>query len=221
MADYAVNVFRSLKGLQVVPLTGGGLLAGEGDVAFAPNDRSALVYVRDRDRLDDLLEELATWPSVDQIAWQDGHRTRVWRAVDGAHLSFWPGGPHMDPLGRWWSLSGHLGVLDLSLSQGRVHWNEYPDALGRLQDSLVGGADVVITARPGYEFTTGLTMGKGNHGSLAKEDSTVPLLTVGLPPLAKPARTIDVAPAILAAFGLSHPSPYAERRQSWPSSVTG
>ncbi|HEY9857052.1 MAG TPA: alkaline phosphatase family protein [Stenomitos sp.] len=219
--DYAVNVFKALRGLQVVPLTGGGLLAGAGDVAFAPNDRSALVYVRDRHRLDDLLEELATWPSVDQIAWQDGPRIRVWRPVDGAHLSFWPDGPYRDPLGRPWSLSGHLGVLDLSLSQGQIRWNEYPDALGRLQDALWGGADVVITARPGYEFTTGLTMGKGNHGSLAKEDSTVPLLTVGLPPLAKPARTIDVAPAILAAFGLSHPSPYAERRQSWPSSVTG
>lgn len=219
--DYAVNVYQQLKGLKVVPLTAGGLFDGGGDVAFAPNDRSALVYVRDRDTMDALVDELATWPSIDQIAWREGDRIHVWRALDGSHLSFWPGGPHMDPLGRSWSLSGHQGVLDLSLSHGLIGWNEYPDVLGRLQDALVGGADVVITARRGYEFTTGLTMGKGNHGSLAKEDSVVPLLTVGLPPLAKPARTIDVAPAILAAFGLMHPSPNAERRQSWPSSVTG
>lgn len=219
--DYAVNVYQALEGLKVVPLTGGGLFAGEGDVAFAPNDRSALLYLRDRALRDDLLAELARWPSVDHLAWQDGARIHVWRAQDGASMSYAPGGPYVDPLGRSWSLSGHLGVLDLSLCQGRLGWNAYPDALARLEDALVSGADVVITARRGYEFTTGLTMGKGNHGSLAKEDSTVPLLTVGLPPIAKPARTLDVAPAILAAFGLRHPGPYAERRHSWPSSVTG
>lgn len=221
VADYAVNVYKALRGLKVVPLTGGGLFEGEGDVAFAPNDRSAFVYVRDRALLGDLIDELAGWPSVDQIAWQDGDRVNVWRASDGAHCSFAPGGPYLDPLGRAWSLSGHLGVLDLGLAHGAITWHEYPDAMARLQDALSGGADVVITARRGYEFTTGLTMGKGNHGSLAKEDSVVPLLTVGLPPLLKPARTIDVAPAILAAFGLTHPSLHADRRQSWPSSVTG
>lgn len=219
--DYAVNVFKALRGLKVVPMTEGGLYAGKGDVAFAPNDRSALIYLRDRARLGDLVDELADWPSVDQIAWKEGGRTHVLRAQDRARFSFAPDGPHRDSLGRTWSLSGHLGVLDIGLSHGQIRLDAYPDALGRLQDSLASGADVVITARRGYEFTTGMTMGKGNHGSLAKEDSIVPLLTVGLPPLAKPARTIDVAPAILAAFGLSYPGPYADRRQSWPSSVTG
>ncbi|HEY9899393.1 MAG TPA: alkaline phosphatase family protein [Pantanalinema sp.] len=219
---YAVNVLKAFKGLMVAPLAVGGLSARSADLAIAPNDRSALIYLRDPGRLADVLEQVALWPSVDQIAWREGGGYCAMSAGSARVVRWREGGARRDPHGRAWDLSGDPAVLDVRLpALGRIDYREYPDALSRLADALDGGADVVITARRGYEFTTGFTMGKGNHGSLAKEDSMVPLLTVGLPPLMAPARTSDVAHLVLAAFGLAS-SPIAPFwRQKWSSSVSG
>lgn len=219
---YAVNVFKAFKGLSVAPLAVGGLHAREADLAIAPNDRSALIYLRDPARLSDVLEQVARWPSVDQIAWREGRDCCAMSAESGRVLRWRAGGDRLDPHGRAWQLAGDPGVLGLRLLRdGGIGGLAYPDALSRLADALAGGADVVLTAKRGYEFTTGITMGKGNHGSLAKEDSMVPLLTVGLPPLGAPSRTSDVARLVLAAFGLSSIPPASLWRQSWSSSVNG
>lgn len=219
---YAVNVFKAFNGLKVAPMTVGGLAERAGDLAIAPNDRSALIYLREPGRLADVLEQLARWPSVDQIAWREKDAYCAMSGETGRLLRWREGGDRRDVHGRSWSLSGDPAVLDLRLSaDGRIGYREYPDALARLGDALDGGADVLITARRGYEFTTGFTMGKGNHGSLAKEDSMVPLLTVGLSPLGAPARTSDVARLVLAAFGLESSPPASVWRQPWSSSVSG
>jgi hypothetical protein len=218
---YAVNVLTAFPGLKVAPLTVGGLVARSADLAIAPNDRSALIYLREPGRLADVLEQVARWPSVDQIAWREGATTCAMSAESGRILRWREGGARRDPHGRTWDLAGDPGVLDLRLSPAGIDYREYPDGLTRLGDALDGGADVVITARRGYEFTTGFTMGKGNHGSLAKEDTMVPLLTVGLTPLRSPARTSDVAHLILAAFGLASTPPASPWRHKWSSSVSG
>lgn len=216
---YAVDVSRAFRGLKVASMERGGLERETCDLAIAPNDRSALIYLRDRARLGGVVEQLVDWPSVDQVAWREGGRS--WAIASHRTLSWAPLGPWRDPLGQTWSLSGDWGVLDLAPSgPDRLVWGRYPDPLARLDDALAG-ADLIITARPGYEFTTGMTMGKGNHGSLAQEDTLVPLLMVGVPALPPPVRTRDLAPAILRAFGLAAPPPLTLGSHAWPSSVTG
>ncbi len=222
---YAVDVYRAFAGFRVAPLGGSGLSAGHYDLAIAPNDRSALLYLADRRRLPALLAELERWPSIEQIAWRSPPEpgdsgpgwTHCLQAGTGRTLSWQAGGPHRDALGRTWCLKGDWSVLDLRHNGPNLVDGDFPDALGRLDGILNEDTDLVITAKLGYEFTTGFTMGKGNHGSLHREDSCVPLLTVGLTPPQRPMRTQDVVPMILDALEIDAPGHLADRSASWSS----
>lgn len=216
---YAVNVYQAFKGFKVAPLAGSGLREGGHDLAIAPNDRSALLYLADRALLPGVVAELSSWPSVEQIAWKEGPWTTCRHAETGRQLSWKLGGPYRDAFGRDWSLDGDWSVLDLRRNGSALRDGDYPDAMGRLEGALAGEADLVITARLGHEFTTGFTMGKGNHGSLHREDSCVPLLTVGLTPPQRPVRTLDLVPMILGAFDIDPPAHLADRRALWSSST--
>jgi hypothetical protein len=216
---YAIDVYRAFKTFRVAPLGGAGLKQGPYDLAIAPNDRSALLYLADRTQINRLLDELRHWPSIEQIAWknpEDGWTTCM-QAGTGRVLSWKPEGPHRDAFGRHWSLKGDWSVLDLRQNGASLLDGDFPDALGRLEGSLSGECDMVITAKLGYEFTTGFTMGKGNHGSLHREDSCVPLLTVGLTPPQRPMRTQDVVPMILDALEIDPPGHLIDRRAPWSS----
>jgi hypothetical protein len=226
-SGYAVDVFKAFSSFRVAPPAGPGLLRGGYDLAIAPNDRSALLYLADSRQVEAVVAELRTWPSVEQIAWRappvgaepdlpEAGWITCMHAETGRRLSWRPGGASRDAFGRTWSLRGDASVLDLREEGARLHDGDFPDPLGRLEGSLNGGCDVVITAKLGYEFTTGFTMGKGNHGSLHREDSCVPLLTVGLAPPPRPVRTQDLVPMILEALAL--PPLLADWSPSWSSS---
>jgi hypothetical protein len=223
--DYAVNVYRAFRQFRVAPMGGPGLREGGYDLAIAPNDRSALLYLRDPSLLAPLLAELKDWPSIEQIAWRnppeapdsEGGWITCLQASSGRRLSWKPDGPYRDAFGRSWELEGDWSVLDLRQNGANLVDGEFPDALGRLEGILRGETDMVITAKLGYEFTTGFTMGKGNHGSLHREDSCVPLLTVGLTPPQRPMRTQDVVPMILEALEIDPPGHLIDRRAPWSS----
>lgn len=217
---YAVNVYQAIRPFRVAPLGGAGLKQGGYDLAIAPNDRAALLYLADRRMLPRLRETLSHWPSVEQIAWRDDDGTRVCMRADSGQMLTWrAGGPFRDAFGRRWDVQGDLEVLDLRLSGQTLVDGRFPDALGRLDGILEGDPDMVVTAKLGYEFTTGFTMGKGNHGSLHREDSCVPLLTVGLTPPQRPMRTQDVLTLILEALDVEPPGPLTlHRSASWSSS---
>jgi hypothetical protein len=102
------------------------------------------------------------------------------------------------PDGDGWQTSG-----DESLAA------DYPDALARvwaaLQDPNAG--ELIVSAAPGIEFADLAGRhhaGGGSHGSLTSGDSLVPVLAVGVD--AAPASIIDVAPAVLAHFGVDAPA---------------
>jgi predicted AlkP superfamily phosphohydrolase/phosphomutase len=70
-----------------------------------------------------------------------------------------------------------------------------------------------VSAADGWEFEDlggGHHRGGGSHGSLTAGDSLVPVLTVGLG-TSTPASIVDVAPLVLAHFGVDAPS-YVSRR---------
>ncbi len=105
--------------------------------------------------------------------------------------------------------------LDGSALDGDPTVLDHPDAVARAAAALhcPNAGDVVVSAAETWEFEDlggRHHRGGGSHGSLVAGDSLVPMLTAGL--AASPLRSIvDVAPAILAHFGVDVPA-YALRR---------
>lgn len=199
---YSVNVYKAFKTLRVVPFGARGQLrTGAFDLAIAANDRSALLYPARPDAAPAIIEEMGRWPSVDRIL---GRAEDGWFwALDprsGRALRFRRGGPWRDERDGTWDVAGDLEVLDLRESGTRLVEGRYPDVLHRVAGSL-GNAEMAVTAVPGYEFTTGLKLGQGNHGSLLADDSMTGLIAVGVDLPARP-RISDVLPAIAGAFGV-------------------
>ena len=101
------------------------------------------------------------------------------------------------PAGDGWETSGDTAILD------------HPDALRRSWSALANpnAGELLVSATEGWEL---MDMGGrhhaggGSHGSLVAGDSFVPLLTVGVD--ASPTRITEVAPAVLAHFGVEPPS---------------
>ena len=107
---------------------------------------------------------------------------------DGEELRF-------APMPAGWETSGAEEVL------------AQPDALQRAWAALGNrnAGDLLVSAAPGLEFADlggRHHVGGGSHGSLEQGDSEVPMIAVGLG--APPARIVDVAPAVLEHFGVSH-----------------
>jgi hypothetical protein len=91
---------------------------------------------------------------------------------------------------------------------------DHPDAVARAPAALhcPNAGDVVVSAAETWEFEDlgrRHHRGGGSHGSLVAGDSLVPMLTAGLA-ARRPRSIVDVAPAILAHFGVEAPA-YALR----------
>ena len=91
-----------------------------------------------------------------------------------------------------------------------------PDALARAWSAVANenSGDLLVSAAPGYEFRDlggRHHAGGGSHGSLSSEDSTVPVLTVGVD--AEIRSIVDVTPVVLSRFGVDLPG-YARLPQA-------
>jgi hypothetical protein len=169
-------------------------------IVVVPNGRSALLYLRGDVELRPVVEKLVGRCGVDLAAWvEDG-----WAAVLrlGREVRFRPGSGVRDPFGRSWELDGDPHALDVAISNGFLHYGEYPDALERLWGCLHSPrcGDVVLSATPGYTFgeISGGYHTASDHGSLHASDSNVFVLASGVP---APHRITDVAPTLLSHFG--------------------
>ena len=168
-------------------------------VVVVPNGRSALLYLRDDIEMDPLVEGLVGRRGVDLAAWIDGGWATVRRP--GREVSFRPGAGPADPFGRSWEIEGDPLALDIQVSDGRLRYGDYPDALERLWGCLRSSrcGDVVLSASPGYTFgeISGGYHTASDHGSLHASDSEVFVLASGVP---APRRITDVAPTLISHF---------------------
>ena len=162
------------------------------DVAVCASNRAGHVYRLPlcAEPVRALAERLDGREAVDVALFLEDGDAVARRAGD--ELRFRPDG------GGWW-LEGDPAVLD------------HPDGLARSWAALgnPNAGDVLLSAAEGFEFTDlggGDHAGGGSHGSLAAGDSEVPMLVVGLDAL--PASITEIAPAVLAHFGVERP-PYA------------
>ncbi len=186
------------------------------ELALSPSQRSAMIYVLDPERRDELVGRVvaavAELEGVDLTMWLRGEgrgTEAVVRAPGGAELRFAPGGELSDLRGERWSLEGDLTVLAARVEDGRLLCPDYPDALTRIWSALgcENAGDVLLSAAPGYEFVDwggAAHVGGGSHGSLHRSDSLGALLWCGTGPGSRDAREQwslrDVTPMIRAHF---------------------
>jgi predicted AlkP superfamily pyrophosphatase or phosphodiesterase len=181
----------------------------EAELAVCPAARSAMVYVLDESRRDELvpstLEVLAEVDGVDLLVTRMNGEAVV-RSPERGELSFAPGGDVADRRGRSWSVAGEPGALALDVGDGRVASDVYPDALGRLWSALEcpHSGDVLVSASPGFEFVDwggADHVGGGSHGSLHGGDSKGVLLLCGLEADEREEWSVaDVTPLVLEHF---------------------
>ena len=225
LADHAVIVMSDHSQIHVVDrlnladvLEGWEVLRPEdesvegADIAVCPSQRSAHVYVLDRELREKLVprlvRDLHETEGIDVIA-----SLRDGEAVVTTHrgeLRFAPGDEYEDERGGRWSIGGEPEALGLSLADGRATSHSYPDALGRLWSALTcpSSGDVIASAGGGYEFVDwgGVAhVGGGSHGSLHRSDSMGALVFCGTQPPATPAQWSirDVTPMVLHHFALA------------------
>lgn len=190
-------------------------------LVICPNMRSACIYLRrpTPDRIDRIVGALLADDRVDQIIWAasltDGNAHGHYVVTyDRGWVHFWPGSDGQqsarDQYGGVWSWTGDLRAVDGQVSLDNVlTFPTYPNAFERIACAhhAADGLHLWVTAHPGYEFVLPrITVHpKGSHGSLHKDDSTMPLLLAGVPAgvrLPEYPRVVDVAPLCLAALGI-------------------
>ncbi len=183
--------------------------AGDGDIAVCINERMCHIYFLNQTGHlpGEVLRVAGAALGIDQIAWKENGWYKVVRGGMAGEVSFRPGSGYSDEYGQNWDIRGEPGVLDISLSLGEMAYGDYPDALNRLQGFLdcAQAGDMVLTARPGYEFTDKYSpshRGCGSHGSLFWEDSLVPLVISDQNYAQQRPRLQDIAGIIRSYFGL-------------------
>ena len=166
--------------------------AGLDEIVVTASNRAGQVYLLPDARVDAaaLASRVDGHPAVEvTLRLEDGEAVA---RRDGAELRFRP-----DSCGGW-EMSGDAAILD------------HPDALVRAWSALANpnAGELLVSAAEGWELTDlggRHHSGGGSHGSLVAQDSLVPVLTLGLD--TAPGRITDVAPAVLAHFGVEAP-PY-------------
>ena len=192
----------------------------DGDqIMICPNMRAAEVYLREHDR-SDLLRVIACAledQRVDHAFWRadaEGTAGNRYAARNAAgDLEFWRGQDGdqsaQDAYGTTWSWRGNLSVLDACVEDGRLRWNDYPNAFERIAGALDApkSGDVWFTARPGCEFEVPggkAHVGGASHGGLHALESLCPFIIAGPTKVDLPAdmRSVDIAPLCLGLLDL-------------------
>ncbi|WP_088228512.1 alkaline phosphatase family protein [Desulfosporosinus sp. FKB] len=181
------------------------------EIVICPNERMAFIYVLQRKEviLPQIVDILARDVRNAQISWKVAdNKYIVLQGGSENQLSFSRGGPILDEYGQSWSCDGDLSVVDAQVTDGKmIEFGKYPDAFSRLISALEArqGDRVIVSALSGFEYyAEGAPThpGGGSHGSLEKEDSTVPMIVTGMPFDLKHPRIVDLYPLILRYFGV-------------------
>lgn len=185
---------------------------GNNHLAVCPNERMAHIYVLQDffNVRNQVIGILSLEKGIDQVMWSESAPGKtLYQAARGGSrhtLTFSRGGSVFDPYGISWHITGDLTVVDARIENDLLVYGEYPDALN-VMASLMSSehcGDIIITARPGFEFdgeAAPIHPGKGSHGSFHRNDICVPLIISG-GDIGDNPRLVDVVPFILKNFGL-------------------
>ena len=189
------------------------------EILICPNMRAAQIYVRDAssDRVARIVGDLSAEPRIDQIIWRTG-LTRP--GAEGytvlsprGRLEFartWDRGALADAFGGAWNWRGDGEALGVELDDGRIEFDQYPNAFERIAGvlDLDHSGEIWVTARPGCEFEVPggkAHLGGASHGALHALDSFSPVILAGGGPghrLPRDLRSIDLAPLCMDLLGI-------------------
>ena len=177
-------------------------------LAIAINERMAYIYVNDQQvELTEIVDILKEDERIGFIAWKDDETNHVVKPLSDEELTFSPNGTYVDDYEQSWQIAGDGSILDLKVTnEGRIQYEDYPDALARLHGALHSqvGRVIIVDAKPSYEFIEKHShdhAGGAAHGSLHKVDSIVPIIVAGTNELPQFNRLVDVKKWILQLLG--------------------
>jgi hypothetical protein len=180
----------------------------DAQLAIAINERMAYIYVNDHQvELSEIVDILKEDERIGFIAWKDGETNNVVKPQSDGKFTFTPKGPYVDNYDQSWQMNGNASILDLKVTnEGRIQYQDYPDALARLSGALHSqeGRVIIVDAKPSYEFIEKDShdhAGGGAHGSLHKVDSIVPIIVAGTNEVPPSNRLVDVKEWILQLLG--------------------
>jgi hypothetical protein len=189
------------------------------EIMICPNMRAAQIYLRrpTPETIERLARDLLSEPRVDQVMWRsaltrDGAEGYTVASSRG-RLEFARGAVGSrqctDASGGRWSWKGEDEVLELSVEDSTLEFDQYPNAFERIAGALDldQSGEMWVTARPGCEFEVPggkAHVGGASHGALHALDSFSPLIAAGPVRLVLPRhfRSIDVAPLCMDALGI-------------------
>ncbi|MEL4023837.1 alkaline phosphatase family protein [Lysinibacillus endophyticus] len=173
-----------------------------GQIAIAVNERMANIYLKD-EQIDyrEVVNILKQDERIGFISWKEGTQNVV-TAPHKEEMVFSSNGSLKDEYNQNWDIKGDTSILDLSVQNGKIQYNDYPDALARLNGALHShkGRYIIVDALPNYEFIENHSYdhaGGGAHGSLHKVDSLVPLIITGTDSKPNSLRIVDIKEWIL------------------------
>ncbi|WP_440108641.1 alkaline phosphatase family protein [Paenibacillus sp. QZ-Y1] len=183
----------------------GEAVSKETEIILAVNETMAYVYSLKVDRsLRDTANLLMNDPGIDFISWKEKEWNYAIQGSTAKQIKFKAGGNLTDPYNQSWTVEQDEEVLDLSLNMAThsLSYDQYPDVLKRLSSALRShqGEFLVVTAKPGYEFTGGSSpthKGGGGHGSIRKMESLVPLIISGTDQKPEYLRMVDLKAYLL------------------------
>ncbi|MGP4071873.1 alkaline phosphatase family protein [Piscibacillus sp. B03] len=172
-------------------------------LVLAVNQRMAYIYLLD-ENLDynQVADTLKDDSRIDIIAWKEDEGIKVISGQHHGEMSFKPGEMFKDEYNAKWDIKGNYNILNINVEENYIYYNDYPDALARLYGALNShkGRFIVINAKPGCEFLakkTPIHIGGACHGSLHKQDSSIPLVITGTREVPTYARLVDMKEFIL------------------------
>jgi hypothetical protein len=197
-----IDLRRSLSSYRIMKLREG--VKDSDQIVLGVNERMAFIYSLDPKRvpLSSLAKTLQKDERMDVIAWKESEAVHVISGVKDGKLTFQPNGEYVDKYEQSWSITGNKEILDLSIQNHEIGYDEYPDALARLHSALTSheGSYLVVSAKPGFEFIgegSPTHVGGASHGGLHKQDSVVPMIVTGTHSSPKHLRMIELKDWIL------------------------
>lgn len=183
-SDHNIDLENLLIGMKINRY--GEQPTSQEDVILANNERMTHIYPLKMGVEQEVVYRLKQDPRIDIIAWKKEDWVHVCSGEKEGMLRFRKNGGQQDLYGQSWELDGNADILELEyLSEQKITFGNYPDALSRLYGALFSQDISLIscTAKPGYEFKSMYApthLNGGSHGSLHRIDSTIPLIISGV-----------------------------------------
>ncbi len=225
----AIDLVRLLDGFAQADL--GRAWRKNDELMICPNMRAAQIYLQHPvvEIAERVIAALLADRRVDHVMWRSGltrpaesgytvaSRAGRLRFVRGHSL---PGEVRVsDAFGATWTCTGDGSVLGIEIENGRVRFQQFPNAFERIAGvlDLDKSGELWVTAQPGCEFEVPggeAHVGGASHGGLHALDSYSPVLIAGPERVALPRhmRSLDLAPLCMHLLGLDMRYKVGDRR---------